>query len=249
MVGHNKIVTTKLKIYCRLIQLSNRQYCHEWNLTVTMLNRLLSPDQLEKLIGPLQQLLVKWLKELLGKYFYSIDNSCNANDELENQCAKGIVEFKNLRLKPHALQELGLPLIVRCCVVSYVRLVIPWHALSAGVITPMIVVIDGLNCLVEPLSAQEWGNRNAQLKIAADLKLEADRALRLEQATKRARSPRHQKPGWKRRGLQMRKMAHNMTGDQSPIKMSTYENRLHYWLGIGQGLLTGGATTAFSVIC
>ena len=150
---------------------------------------------MEQLIAFSKELVRAQLREFIRR-FASIED-----DVLEAQCEKGVVEFHNLKLKPEALRELGLPLSVQCGVISYFRLLIPWRTLT---IDPAMIVIEGLNISAAPMDKNQWEQRSAELIITATKNLEA----KLRQFAERG----VEKRGWARRRSDVRRIARGVGG-------------------------------------
>ncbi|CAI5710993.1 unnamed protein product [Peronospora destructor] len=82
------------------------------------------------------------LEAQLGKYIDGL-----RSDSLVVGLWSGEVELQDLRLRPHALAELQLPVAIATGSVARVRVHVPWNQLGSASVT---ITLEGVTALVVP---------------------------------------------------------------------------------------------------
>eukprot|EP00941_MAST-03F_sp_MAST-3F-sp1_P004283 g4283.t1 len=119
-----------------------------------------------------ESLVASLLQKYLGAYVDGIDTS-------KLKVGYGAVELKNLKLKPEALEDAGLPVLVRSGYIGNVKLNVPWTNLMGR---PTIIEVEDVYAIVAPNAELNFDQKVAvQRELKRKLTLLAQREL--DQAT------------------------------------------------------------------
>jgi vacuolar protein sorting-associated protein 13A/C len=116
--------------------------------------------------------LAKVLEQSVGQYVAGINS-----EALNLSIWSGKIELKNLSLKPEALDELHLPVVVERGTVGRIFVSVPWKSLSSE---PVVIEIEDIELVSKKRDAWDWTRYAEEAeKSAADAKKAALELLEL----------------------------------------------------------------------
>ena len=95
-----------------------------------------------------ERLLLKVLVEKFGKYIAGLDE-----ENLEIAVLAGEIRLADLRLKPSALDDLNLPVLVRYGTIGTLKIDVPWAHLSSQ---SVCITLEDVYLVASPLDKMDW---------------------------------------------------------------------------------------------